>query len=59
VFLKLANTSNKDSLEYLLVREQERHSKWVEEHGGQQAEGMTLWVVKDGWTLILPSDELK
>jgi hypothetical protein len=59
VFLKLTNTGNEDSLEYLLVQEQEKHLKWVEEHGGQQAEGMTLWVMKDGQTLILPSDKLK
>ena len=42
VFLKLVNTSNEDSLEYLLVREQEKHSKWVKEHGGRQAKGTTL-----------------
>jgi hypothetical protein len=59
VFLKLTNTSNEHSLEYLLVREQEKHSKWAEEHGGQQAKGTTLWVAGDGWMLIPPSDELK
>ena len=26
---------NEDLLEYLLVREQKKHSKWAEEHGGQ------------------------
>jgi hypothetical protein len=59
VFLKLANTSNEDLLEYLLVREQERHSKWVEEHEGQQAKGTTLWIAGDGQTLVPPSDKLK
>jgi hypothetical protein len=59
VFLKLANTSNEDLLEYLLVREQEKHSKWAKEYGGQQAKGTTLWITEDGQTLVLPSDELK
>jgi hypothetical protein len=59
VFLKLANTSNEDSLEYLLVWEQEKHSGWVKEHKGQQAKGTTLWIAEDGRTLIPPSDELK
>ena len=35
VFLKLADTGNKDSLEYLLVQEQRKYSRWAEEHGGQ------------------------
>jgi hypothetical protein len=59
VFLKLTDTGNKDLLEYLLVREQEKHLKWIEEHGGQQAEGMTLWVTGEGQMLVPPSDELK
>ena len=57
--MKLANTSNEDLLEYLLVREQKKHSKWAEEHRGQQAKGTTLWVTEDGRMLIPPSDELK
>jgi hypothetical protein len=48
VFLKLADTGNEDLLEYLLVREQERHLGWVKEHGGQQANRMTLWIMEDG-----------
>ena len=35
VFLKLMNTSNEDSLEYLLVQEQRKHLRWAEEHEGQ------------------------
>jgi len=48
LFLRLADTGNKDSLEYLLVQEQKRHSKWIEEHRGRQARGTTLWVMQDG-----------
>ena len=59
MFLKLTNTSNEDSLEYLLVQEQREHSMWAEEHGGWQVKGTTLWVAEDGRTLIPPSDELK
>jgi hypothetical protein len=59
VFLKLANTGNEDSLEYLLVQEQEKHSGWVKEHKGRQAKGTTLWIVEDGRMLVPPSDELK
>jgi hypothetical protein len=59
VFLKLANTGNEDSLEHLLVQEQRRHSKWIEERGGRQTEGTTLWIAEDGRTLVPPSDELK
>jgi hypothetical protein len=59
VFLNLTNTSNEDSLEYLLVRKQEEHSKWAKEHGGQQAKGTTLWITEDGQTLVPPGDELK
>jgi hypothetical protein len=47
VFLRLANTSNEDSLEYLLVQEQKKHPRWIKEHGGRQAEGTTLWVTED------------
>jgi hypothetical protein len=59
VFLKLANTGNEDSLERLLVQEQRRHSRWIKERGGRQAEGTTLWIAGDGRMLIPPSDELK
>jgi hypothetical protein len=59
VFLKLANTCNKDSLEYLLAQEQGKYSGWVEEHNGRQAEGMTLWTVEDSRILVPPVDELK
>jgi len=59
VFLKLADTGNEDSLEYLLVQEQEKYSRWVEEHNGQQAKGTTLWTAEDGRILVPPVDELK
>jgi hypothetical protein len=36
------NTSNEDSLEYLLVQKQKKHLRWIKEHKGQQAEGTTL-----------------
>jgi hypothetical protein len=32
VFLNLANTSNEDSLKYLLTQEQERYPGWIKEH---------------------------
>ena len=58
-FLNLADTGNEDSLEYLLVQEQEKHLKWLEEQGGQRAERSTLWITEDGRPIILPSDTLK
>jgi hypothetical protein len=59
VFLKLANIGNEDLLEYLLVREQEKHLRWIKEHRGQQAKGMTLWITGDGQSFVPPSNELK
>jgi len=57
--LKLTSTGNKDSLEYLLVQEQEKHSRWAKEHGRRRAKGTTLWVAEDGRMLVSPSNKLK
>jgi hypothetical protein len=59
MFLNLADTSNEDSLEYLLVQEQKKHKGWIKEQGGQMAKGMTLWVAEDGRSFVPPSDALK
>jgi hypothetical protein len=59
VFLNLANTGNEDSLEYLLMQEQGKHSGWIKEHNGQQAKGMTLWTAEDSRILVPPIDGLK
>jgi hypothetical protein len=58
-FLNLADTGNKDSLEYLLVQEQKKYPEWLKEQGGQHATGTTLWVMEDGWSIVPPSDVLK
>ena len=59
MFLKLTNTGNEDSLEYLLTQEQEKYSGWVKEHDEQQEKGTTLWVAEDGRILVPPVNELK
>ena len=59
MFLKLTNTSNEDSLEYFLVREQEKYSGWIKEHNRRQAKGTTLWIAEDSRILVPPIDELK
>ena len=48
MFLNLADTGNEDSLEYLLVQEQRKHGRWIEEQEGQTAKGTTLWITEDG-----------
>jgi hypothetical protein len=58
-FLNLADTGNEDSLEYLLVQEQRKHSEWLKEQGGRHADGTTLWTTEDGRSIIPPSDALK
>jgi hypothetical protein len=58
-FLNLANTGNKDSLEYLLVQEQRKHPEWLKEQGRQYAEGTTLWVTGDDRPIDPLSDALK
>jgi hypothetical protein len=53
IFLNLANTSNEDLIKYLLAQEQCTHLGWLKKLGS------TLWVTRDGHTIVPPSNLLK